>query len=185
MTLDSQQVRALKTQPATPQGRRDALLMAILLDLGLRVGELALLNVTDINLADDTLTFYRPKVGKVQTLSLAITSDLRRAFHAWFESGDAPAAGRLLRASTKGGKLGAPGMSERAITKRVNVLAAQIGVVGLSAHDGRHSWATRAARSKTDAFDLQEGGGWNSLAMPRRYVEAAKIANEGVNLGEE
>jgi hypothetical protein len=25
-------------------------------------------------------------------------------------------------------------------------------------------------------------GGWNSLAMPRRYVEAAKIANEDIHL---
>ena len=30
---------------------------------------------------------------------------------------------------------------------------------------------------------LQEAGGWNSPAMPLRYVETAKIANEGVNLG--
>ena len=38
---------------------------------------------------------------------------------------------------------------------------------------------------KTDTFALQEAGGWNSLAMLRRYVEAAKSANEGVNLGED
>jgi integrase len=76
-------------------------------------------------------------------------------------------------------------MSEWAITKRVNKPGEKIGVMGLSAHDGRHSWATRAARNKTDAFALQGAGGWNSLAMPRRYVEAAKIANEGVNLGED
>ncbi|MHB8630138.1 MAG: hypothetical protein ACYDBJ_25985 [Aggregatilineales bacterium] len=25
-------------------------------------------------------------------------------------------------------------------------------------------------------------GGWNSLAMPRRYIESTKIANEGVKL---
>jgi hypothetical protein len=58
-------------------------------------------------------------------------------------------------------------------------------VQGLSAHDLRHSWATRAARNKTDAFDMREAGGGNSLAMPSRYVETAKIANEGVNLGED
>jgi len=54
-----------------------------------------------------------------------------------------------------------------------------------SAHDLCHSSATRAARNKTDAFDPRDAGGWNSLAMPSRYVEAAKIANEGVNLGED
>lgn len=183
VSLDAEQVRRLKTQPDTPQGRRDALLMAILLDLGLRVGELALLDVGSIDLQANTLTFYRPKVAKSQRLELK-TADLRRTVRAWFKSGDAPAAGKLLRRSGKGGKLGAPGMTERAITKRVEYLGRQIGVMGLSAHDLRHSWATRASRAKTDAFALQEGGGWNSLAMPRRYVEAARIANEGVDLGE-
>jgi integrase len=184
VSLTDQDVRALKMQPDTPQGRRDALIMAILLDLSLRVGELALLEVKDVNLKENTLTFFRPKVGKRQTLELK-TNDLRRAFQAWFNSGDAPAEGKLLRASERGGGLGANGMKERAITQRVEYLGRRIGIVGLSAHDLRHSWATRASRAKTDAFALQEGGGWNSLAMPRRYVEAAKIANEGVELGDE
>ncbi len=29
---------------------------------------------------------------------------------------------------------------------------------------------------------LQDAGGWNSPAMPLRYVEKAKIANQGVRL---
>lgn len=183
VSLDARQVKALKSQPETPQGRRDALLMCILLDLGLRVGELALLDVSNFNLEDNTLTFYRPKVAKEQTHKLP--KDVLRAVHAWYESGDAPASGKVLRSSGKGGSLGSAGMTERAITKRVEYLGRQIGIMGLSAHDLRHSWATRASRNKTDAFALQEAGGWNSLAMPRRYVEAAKIANEGVNLGED
>lgn len=183
VSLDARQVKALKTQPDTPQGRRDALLMCLLLDHGLRCGEIAALDVSAINLEDGTLTFYRPKVGKAQIHKL--TKDTLLAAHAWFDSGDAPAEGRLLRASERGSKLGAVGMRERAITQRVACLGERISITGLSAHDGRHSWATRAARNKTDAFALQEAGGWNSLAMPRRYVEAAKIANEGVDLGED
>ncbi|MEO8393483.1 MAG: tyrosine-type recombinase/integrase [Chloroflexota bacterium] len=183
VSLDKSQVRALKTQPDTPQGRRDALLMCLLLDHGLRVGELAALDVTAFDLAAGLMIFDRPKVNKVQTHEL--TSDTLRAAWAWFASGDAPAIGKLLRGSRKGGRLTNVGMSERAITQRVADLGALIGVVGLSAHDLRHSWATRAARNKTDAFDLRDAGGWNSLAMPSRYVEAAKIANEGVNLGED
>lgn len=183
VSLTKDQVKALKTQPDSPQGRRDTLLMCLLLDHGLRCGEIAGLDVTAISLETGEMTFYRPKVGKTQTHKLS--RDTLRAAKAWFENGDAPAIGKLLRKSSKGGVLGEAGMSERAITKRVNYLGEQIGVEGLSAHDGRHSWATRAAKNKTDAFALQEAGGWNSLAMPRRYVEAAKIANEGVNLGED
>lgn len=47
---------------------------------------------------------------------------------------------------------------------------------------GRHSWATRAARAGTDPFVLQDAGGWNSLAMPRRYVGREEVSNEGVKL---
>lgn len=74
-------------------------------------------------------------------------------------------------------------MCIRAIQHRVAYLGTQLlGVRGLSPHDCRHHWATDAARNGTDRFRLQEAGGWSSLAMPRRYVEAAEIANKGVKL---
>jgi integrase len=169
-------------QPDTPQGRRDGLLICLLLDHGLRCGEVALLKVNNFNLIDGSMTFYRPKVDKVQTHTLS--RDTRRALAAWVNFGDCPESTEepILRASNKAGKLTHAGMIERAITKRVKFLGEAVGVVGLSAHDCRHWWATRASRKGTDPFALQEAGGWNSLAMPRRYVEAARIANEGVKL---
>ena len=175
--IDKKQARKLKAQPDTPQGRRDALLMCLLLDHGLRVGEVARLQVTDIDLKAGEMRFYRPKVDKEQTHKLS--ADTLRALHAWFDSGDAPAAGPLLRSSRKGGALTHPGMSERNISNRVNVLGEDVGLEGLSAHDCRHYWATYWA-GKVDVLRLQEAGGWNSLAMPRRYVEESKIANEGM-----
>jgi integrase len=96
---------------------------------------------------------------------------------------DAPAIGPLLRASRKGGELTGAGMSERAITERVRYLGERVGIEGLSAHDCRHHWATTAARNGTPIDRLQDAGGWASTAMPLRYVQAAKIANEGVHLG--
>ena len=58
-----------------------------------------------------------------------------------------------------------------------------MGLDGLSAHDLRHYWATRAAHNGTPLDELQDAGGWASPAMLLRYVEVAKIANEGVCLG--
>jgi integrase len=182
VTVTPAQAAELRKQPNTPQGRRDALLLALLLDHGLRVGELAGLQVTDLALSAGELRFYRPKVDKIQTHKL--TPDARRAAHAYIEAGDAPALGPLLRASQKGGALTGAGMTERAITERVRTLGAAVGLVGLSAHDLRHYWATRAARNGTPLDRLQDAGGWSSPAMPLRYVAAAKIANQGVNLGE-
>ena len=179
--ITPEQAHALKTgQPDTPQGRRDAVLMCLLLDHGLRCGEVALLEVAHVDLKAGELRFYRPKVDKEQTHRL--TQSTHRALQAYFDCGDAPEAGKLLRGSRKSGKLTSAGMSERAITNRVRVLGEAVEILGLSAHDCRHFWATQAARKGTDPFALQEAGGWNSLAMPRRYVEAAQIANENVKL---
>jgi integrase len=162
------------------QGRRDCLLMCLLLEHGLRVGEVARLTISDFDLAAGELRFYRPKVDKVQTHKLTATT--LRAAMAYFEQ-DTPAQsadGRAILGSTKGGELTDMPMSERAITKRVAHLGQNIaGVDGLSAHDCRHYWATYWA-AKVSPFRLQEAGGWASLDMPRRYVEAAVVANEGM-----
>ncbi len=73
-------------------------------------------------------------------------------------------------------------MSERAITARVNVLGERLGIHGLSAHDGRHAWATFAIKAGTDVKALQDAGGWKSPYMPLRYAASGKIANAGVKL---
>ena len=182
VSITDDQAAALKAQPITPQGRRDAVLMALLLDHGLRAGEVAALTVTDVDLHNGVLRFYRSKVDKTQNNKLSTAA--LAALRAYFAAGDAPAVGQLLRGSRKGGKLDGAGMSETSITERVRTLGKAVGVDGLSAHDCRHYWATywgnRVEKLPKGVFTLQEAGGWNSLAMPRRYVESAKISNEGM-----
>jgi integrase len=188
VSMTPAQAKQLKAQPNTPQGRRDAVLMAILLDHGLRCGEVAILRVENFDLEAGTMTFTRPKVQKQQTHKLSKAT--LQALQAYLENDQPMLSGPLLLASRKGGhkgeaggKLGGLGMTERAITKRVETLGELIGLPGLSAHDCRHYWATAAARNGTHIERLKDAGGWSSLAMPSRYIEAAAIANEGVNLG--
>jgi integrase len=175
--ITPKQAKRLKQQPDTPQGRRDAVIMCLLIDHGLRCGEVAGLQVSDFDLKAGEMRFYRPKVDKEQTHKLS--ADTARALAAWFDSGEAPAVGPLLRGSRKGGTLTSAGMSENAISARVRMLGKALGIDRLSAHDCRHYWATFWA-DKVDLFRLQEAGGWSSLVMPRRYVEEAQIANEGM-----
>jgi integrase len=178
--LTPAQAQELKAQPDTPQGRRDRLIMCLLLDHGLRVGELALLTVENFDLPAGELRFYRPKVNMVQTHRL--TPDSLAAARAYLQQ-DAPTEGRIWRGSRKGNHgLTGQGMSARALTGRVTTLGAGLGIVELSAHDCRHYWATQAARNGTPLDRLQDAGGWSSLAMPARYIERAKIANQGVRL---
>jgi integrase len=176
--ITPEQAASLKSQPTTPQGRRDTLLMCLLLDHGLRVGEVAGLTIENLDLQAGLLRFFRPKVSKQQTHRLSV--DTLAAAQACTNFNDFPLNGKLLRCSHKGGSLGKAGMTPRAITLRVRTLAEEKGIFGLSAHDCRHYWASSAARHGTDPFALQEAGGWSSLTMPRRYVEERKISNEGV-----
>lgn len=178
--ITREQVEQLKVRPNTPQGRRDALLICLLADHGLRCSEVALLRTADFDLKEGLFAFYRPKVDKQQQHRL--TAATRRALEAYLKY-DAPALGFLMVASHKNGQLdlSGKGVTTRAINEIVGKLGREMGIEGLSPHDLRHFWATRAAK-KSAPFALQEAGGWNSLAMPRRYIDDAKIANEGIVL---
>lgn len=179
--LSEAQKKQLLHQPLdTLQGSRDALLIALLLENGLRAGELALLKIENIDSAEKLLTFYRPKVGKTQTHRLSEVCMLAFNAYAKYLRREQPSS-PLLRSIRKGGKRVSPnGLTTRGISLRVEKLGEEAGISGLSAHDLRHAWATSAARAGTDPFKLQQAGGWSSLAMPRRYVEDAVIANEGL-----
>jgi integrase len=181
VTVSLAHARALKDQPDTPQGRRDALMVCLLLDHGLRVGELAALTVGALHLDEGMLTFYREKVDLTQT-HLVSPATLRAAL-AYVRHDLAGAAPHepLLRGSRHTGVLhGTFGV--RSIQARIRRLGEAIGLAHLSPHDLRHYWAGAAVAGGTDLLALQEAGGWSSLAMPRRYVERARVANDRVKL---
>lgn len=154
------QAARLKDQDAA----RDRLLMCLLLDHGLRVGEVAALTADAFDLDRGALTFYREKVDKTQTHRL---------------SDDAAAAAEQYLPTAPAGPLFGV---DRSIRRRVGQLGAAQGIAGLSPHDCRHAWATFATRAGTPLKALQDAGGWSSPAMPLSYAESAAIANDGVKL---
>jgi integrase len=180
--LTRPQIAALKQQPDTPQGRRDQFLMCLLLDHGLRVGEIASLHPGDLDLQAGTLSVYRPKVDKKQIHRLSPeTLDAARRY---LNQDILPMRNilpTLLAGSTRNGLLRGS-LSIRAIFNRVRLLGRQLGLSDLSPHDCRHSWATLASRAHTPLERLMDAGGWSSYAMPLRYIQTNEIANEGVNL---
>lgn len=179
ITLTKEQMELLKKHSDTPQGRRDALLMCLLLDHGLRCGEVADLTRANIQLTSGILTFFREKTKEQDKHKL--TSDTLVALMKYFEVYQP--TGKLLAGSHKSGKLMGE-MSRRAITKRVQVLGEEIlGIDNLSAHDCRHAWVEAAIRGGTNIKTLQQAGGWSSPTMPLRYATKAEISNEGVKLG--
>ena len=178
--ITSEQADLLKAQPDTPQGRRDAVIVTILIDHGLRVSELVRLTVGDVDLEKNELRFYRPKTD--QSDQHWLTPDSRKALQAYVKQ-DAPAIGPLLRDSRKDGRLHNGKMTERAVNARVKVLGKAIGIENLSPHDLRHYGATDLARNNTPIDRLQAWGGWSSYAMPLNYIKRAEHGNEGVCYG--
>lgn len=178
--LSSRDRRRLKREHTDDeQGARDELMMCLLLDHGLRASELIELKVGDVSMDTGMMTFWRPKVALKTTHVL--TPDTLEALQNYMECGlmmpEADEA--ILRKTQRGGKATTNHMTRSSLLKRVRFLGKRIlGLPNLAPHDCRHSWATEYARNHTP-FELQEAGGWNSLAMPRRYVDMMKIAHDG------
>jgi integrase len=189
--LDEDQVRQLKAQPlTTPQGRRDALLVSLLADLGLRVGEVVIIRLVDFDLGAGKygrVHIHRPKVQDTANGDQYhdLTKEIRTALDAYIAAGEAPAMGPLLRGSRKGGGLlEQSGLSERSASERIRELAERIGEPGVSAHDLRHYWTIkhveRQHRYAKGLMQIRDAGGWSSLAMVERYAGRSKIANSGM-----
>lgn len=176
--LTSDQALALKVKhPATPQGIRDRLLICLLLDLGLRVSEVAGLQVADFT-EPGYVTVYRPKTSTSDRMEL--TADISQALEMYRPY--LRKEGALLRGSRKNGVLTDTEMSTRAIARRLRTLGRDLlGLSELSPHDLRHTWATHAAKN-SDPFVLVEAGGWTSLATARRYIARSKVVNQGIEL---
>lgn len=168
VTLSEEQEAALvgACDLATAQGRRDRVLLVLLLDLGLRVSEAAALATDDFDPATGALVVYRPKTDT--TTRFTLQNGKLAAMRAYFEN-DGP-TDQLLQGSVKGGRLEGT-MSIRAIFSRVKTLGAALGIVNLSPHDLRHTRATRLA-PKMHTRAMMDFFGWNSPAMAARYIES-------------
>lgn len=184
--ITREDAQALKAQGhKTPQARRDSLMLAILVDLGLRASEVAALKVSSVSLERGPKTphgkivVFQPKTG--ETDNKAITADIRAALEAYIAAGDCPEDqdAPLLRQSRKDGSLGDPGMSPNSISLRVRRLGEELGIARLSSHDLRHYCAEKLT-ADFGPERARRAMAWKSSAMIDRYVDRNRIVNEGM-----
>ncbi len=161
-------IYALKHPDTGQLAKRDTLLMCLLLDHGLRVGEVAILKKTDINLTNKLLTFDRPKVSKAAELHL-LTDDTYAAASEYVPTIPDEQA-RLFD------------LAVSSIQERVRMLGKAVGIPNLSPHDCRHSYADRAARSGATLDALMQAGGWSNYQTPLGYLKRRTISNDGIKL---
>lgn len=157
----------------------DAVMMCLLLDIGLRCGELASLPVSAINLQSGTITFYREKVDKTQTHRL--TPDCLRALQSYLPTvgGFYLFPGHIDKRNPQ--KSRDCHISTNGVNKRVGKLGEDIGIENLSPHDCRHHLLTEEASKGTDVKTLQYIGGWSSPIQAVKYINESKIANAGAS----
>lgn len=189
--LTDAQIDALLTQPATPKGRRNSVILTTLLYFGLRAGELAAMRVEDMDMAGKRIHVTREKLkGTAKehaVYGMAGYPMLMGAYETYMAI-DAPTERKrplLLGAlsNNKDSALSDKPMTRVTISQVVRQEGKRIGVPNLSAHDLRHTGATKIAQRDKDVVALRDWGGWNSIQMPARYAKRAKTANEGVRFG--
>lgn len=164
--LDEDEVRRLLAalNPRRAAGSRDLAILLLLLDTGIRLGELAGLTVADgeAALRDGMLNvFGKGARERLVPLGTTAQSALRRYLHLHRPHTTSDA----LFVSFQDRTLVAEGI--RQVIRRV---AARAGVHGVHPHRLRHTAAVTFLRAGGDVFALQRILGHATLAMTRNYV---------------
>jgi len=155
---------------------RDAAIIEVLLQTGMRLSELTRLTVDDIEIPkrinrepDNTGTVrVRRKGGKVDTIPLNYKAC--QALAAWLRVRPQVDHSTLFVTKFK-----AP-MSRRAIQYTVSKYLQTVGIKNASVHTLRHTMATHHIARGTDLKTIQETLGHSNLATTSLYVSLAKTA---------
>jgi integrase len=154
---------------------RDELLMCLLGEHGLRVGEVAALDTRSLNVRRKTITVKRPKSHRQDVLSL-MPATLR-------------AAEKYLPLINPAGPLflgyGGRRITRQGIYKRVRELGELTGIERLSPHDLRHYWTKDAFLKGNPLSVIQHYGGWDSGHMPLRYAQEYGVEVTGLRVSTE
>jgi site-specific recombinase XerD len=167
---DNEIIRLLKVcQGAAMRDKRDAAMLTLLTETGLRAAELLALDMSDIDLDACLLTVRRSKGGKSRRVRFSATSAaaVDRYARARARVVRRPAEGPLW-VSAQGGRLTYNGMRQT-----LGARAADAGVTNFFVHRLRHSAAVRWLRSGGSETGLRAHAGWTSNAMINRYTQAA------------
>lgn len=165
-------------------GLRDAAILSVASDAMLRVSEVAALDVTDIERAEDgtgRLTIRASKTDQEGTGVVAfLGAPTMRRVSAWVEAAELR-QGALFRRVRRGDVLGPGRLSARAIRTLIARRAADAGFAGrVSGHSLRVGAAQSLAAAGASVVEMQVAGRWLSPTMPGRYARGELAARGAV-----
>ena len=161
---------AMAEQPGSMAGLRDAAIVAVASDALLRVSEIAALDVSDVNLAEQTVLIRHSKTdqerkGTVQFLGKPTTERVQ----AWLLNSGLT-EGALFRAVNKSGRVRGGRPTGRNIRRIITQRARAAEVDGrVSGHSLRVGSAQSLANAGASLVEMQVAGRWRSPAMPALY----------------
>jgi integrase len=164
----------------TERDRRDLVLLSLLVEHGLRVGEIVAFSWANINITARETVFYRPKTGS--TTRQRMTRGLYESLVAYREVYPHALDNGVLIVASQAYK---PILTPRALTyaglqERAMRFGQLMGIDHVSSHDFRHHAATEMVRQGRSIQELRGWFGWSrESTMPLRYIAVAKVVRRG------
>jgi integrase len=167
------------------KGKRDYVILALLVGCALRRQELANLYIEDIQMREGrwVIADLRGKGGRVRTVAVPIWA--KQGIDIWVAAA-AIEGGRLLRSVSKSGKLNGDVLSDWAVWSVVEQSAKEIGIERFGAHDLRRTCAKLCRKAGGDLEQIKFLLGHSSIQTTERYLgseqELAVAVNDNLGL---
>ena len=139
---------------STLKGKRDYVIIALLVGCVLRRQELASLTIEDIQLREGrwVIIDLRGKGGRIRTVAVPIW--IKQAIDTWITAAKIE-KGRLLRPLSKSGKMVGDELGDWAIWSVVELSSKQIGIEHFGAHDLRRTCAKLCRKNGGDLEQIK------------------------------
>ena len=185
--LTREQAKEILAVPdrSTLKGKRDYVILALLVGCALRRQELASLSIEDVQMREGrwVIADLRGKGGRVRTVAVPIW--VRKGIEVWMTAASIE-KGKLLRPVGKGSRLGEDGLSAWAVWSVVEQSAKQIGIEHFGAHDLRRTCAKLCRKAGGDLEQIKFLLGHSSIQTTERYLgseqEIAFAVNDNLGL---
>jgi integrase len=179
--LTREQAKELLAVPdrSTLKGKRDYVILALLVGCALRRQELATLDVEMIQLREGrwVLVDLEGKGRRVRTVAVPVW--VKQGINSWMSAAGIE-DGRLLRSISKGGKIGDT-LSDWAVWSVVERSAKEIGIERFGAHDLRRTCAKLCRKAGGDLEQIKFLLGHSSIQTTERYLGSEQEIVVAVN----
>jgi integrase len=180
--LTREQAKDLLAVPdrSTLKGKRDYVILALLVGCALRRNELAELDVETIQQREGrwVLADLEGKGRRIRTVAIPIW--VKHGINAWMTAAGIE-DGRLLRSVSKSGKVNRDTLSDWAVWSVVEESSKQIGIEHFGAHDLRRTCAKLCRKNGGDLEQIKFLLGHSSIQTTERYLGSEQDIEIAVN----